>query len=603
MNLIPLIEQFNDFASQVPGLSSYIEKSISSQDMGTIIGAYRDDLAKNGQLTPQLDLMLKILLEKWSFIQEHAPNGISAVNPHYIIDDGEIIKQFVQEMHENGKGVQFEKAQFQPYKSKTIKIANQMVDYSSIYEKYLDCDHPYVCAQLACAFLNAKCFDIGLVFLQKALTHVFAYPNIYWHNHLAITGCVDALYEFQYRLGPIGMNKLSKIFNGGRYFILRCLYLLLSRAIYMSDSSNLDPTGERVSANVISKINYLSLRADLVLHYKNDFAAIFGLGVNPDIQFISDKALAHSVAEEHGLGIITEDAYWDSMKMYRHASLVPNDTGGYADIEDATWGELVDRGRIRSEQLANSLYKDYSEGKFVITHSDLSNAIGFLHEYLVDSTLNYDTFLQRRDEAYIAAWKSYKEELTQSSTHLILRKEFEKPKSCAEAIEAYLKDNQVEYLYHFTDRRNLASIIENRGLYSWKYCEENKINIPFPGGDDLSRQLDTRYDLGDFVRLSFCSDHPMVYRLKASGRDMILLKIKVNAAWSNDTLFSDMNATAKLHHHGAEYNDLLRVDMNAVKKRYVSRDDPDFAKHQAEVLVKTFVPIEYIVNLDNPISL
>jgi hypothetical protein len=109
--------------------------------------------------------------------------------------------------------------------------------------------------------------------------------------------------------------------------------------------------------------------------------------------------------------------------------------------------------------------------------------------------------------------------------------------------------------------------------------------------------------LEDYVRLSFCEDHPMVYRLKSTGCDLVLLKIKVDASWSKDTLFSDMNAAASSHHHGPNYEDLLRVDMRAVKRKRIYRDDPDFSKHQAEVMVKTFVPIEYIVNIDSPITL
>ena len=33
---------------------------------------------------------------------------------------------------------------------------------------------------------------------------------------------------------------------------------------------------------------------------------------------------------------------------------------------------------------------------------------------------------------------------------------------------------------------------------------------------------------------------------------------------------------------------------------YVSSDSSYFKKHQAEVMIKTLVPIDYIVNIDNP---
>ncbi|MCS2764970.1 hypothetical protein NXV33_06415 [Bacteroides thetaiotaomicron] len=37
---------------------------------------------------------------------------------------------------------------------------------------------------------------------------------------------------------------------------------------------------------------------------------------------------------------------------------------------------------------------------------------------------------------------------------------------------------------------------------SWSYCEKHKIDIPNPGGGNLSRNLDEMRNLQDYVRLS-----------------------------------------------------------------------------------------------------
>lgn len=125
---------------------------------------------------------------------------------------------------------------------------------------------------------------------------------------------------------------------------------------------------EIIPQTVINKINYLSMRGDLIYDYKYDFTVIFGSilhpGINVDIQFMSDKYLSHEIAEEYGLGMITHQNYLDAMKMYRHGSLIPNDTGGYVDIEEATFGELIQRGALRSEELANKLFVEYNAGTF-----------------------------------------------------------------------------------------------------------------------------------------------------------------------------------------------------------------------------------------------
>lgn len=171
------------------------------------------------------------------------------------------------------------------------------------------------------------------------------------------------------------------------------------------------------------------------------------------------------------------------------------------------------------------------------------------------------------------------------------------------AIRNYLSANNVRYLYHFTDRRNIESIRRHGGLYSWNYCNTHNISIPYAGGNSTSRSLDCRYNLEDYVRLSFCDDHPMTFRLSQNGYDLVLLKIKVDVAELEATLFSDMNATDNNCRYGGTLDDLQRVDLNATRQHYLSSTDPLFKRHQAEVLVKTFIPIDKIVNIDFPQSI
>ena len=173
-------------------------------------------------------------------------------------------------------------------------------------------------------------------------------------------------------------------------------------------------------------------------------------------------------------------------------------------------------------------------------------------------------------------------------------------KDNAEEIINYLKIKGVRYFYHFTDENNLQSIKKYGGLYSWYYLKQNDIKIPNSGGDSLSKQLDMRYGLQDYVRLSFCNDHPMAYRLRQSGARLVLLKIKIDVAGFRETQFSDINATDSGHQHGGEFEDLRRVDIRATKLSCVSKTDAEFKPHQAECMIKTFLPIEYIDNIDNP---
>ena len=178
-----------------------------------------------------------------------------------------------------------------------------------------------------------------------------------------------------------------------------------------------------------------------------------------------------------------------------------------------------------------------------------------------------------------------------------------KNKMDSEEIKAELSKQRIKCFYHFTDERNLESIRNYGGLISWYSCSRHNIDIPSAGGDMDSHRLDVRYQLHDYVRLSFCDDHPMSYRLKTEGKRIVLLKIQTDVALWKDTLFSDINAADKNHSHGGSLTDLQKVNFTAVKRNFVRRDDADFKYHQAEVLVKTAIPKELILNLDNPIYL
>lgn len=171
-------------------------------------------------------------------------------------------------------------------------------------------------------------------------------------------------------------------------------------------------------------------------------------------------------------------------------------------------------------------------------------------------------------------------------------------KSNSNSFIQHLRSNGITCLYHFTSRRNLESIKRHGGLYSWWYMQQHGIAIPCPGGNDFSRNLDLYNGLQDYVRLSLCPNHPMAYRLKQNGEDIVVLRISLDVVGLENTLFSDMNATDSCHHHGSSFDDLNRINIPATQRSFVRRDDPDFKALQAEIMPKTFIPAKYILNLN-----
>jgi phenylpyruvate tautomerase PptA (4-oxalocrotonate tautomerase family) len=165
-----------------------------------------------------------------------------------------------------------------------------------------------------------------------------------------------------------------------------------------------------------------------------------------------------------------------------------------------------------------------------------------------------------------------------------------------------LQQNGITTLYHFTDRANIRSIKENGGLFSWHYCDVNDIEIPLPGGGSLSRDLDRRYSLQDYVRVSFTRNHPMMYVARNEGRiqNPVILEISLDVCSFVQTRFANMNATRNGHHQGQNLDDLNRIHFRTVKlPNHFDLDESEKPYFQAEVLVKTWIPIKYITNINN----
>lgn len=177
-------------------------------------------------------------------------------------------------------------------------------------------------------------------------------------------------------------------------------------------------------------------------------------------------------------------------------------------------------------------------------------------------------------------------------------------KSDAQEIVNFLHKNGIYYFYHFTEASNLPLIKSRKGLYSWSYLLSHDMKIPSPGGNDTSRGLDRDKGLEDYVRLSLCKSHPMAYRIhqESEGRaNLVLLKIKLEVAMFESTRFSNVNATDKRARIGSDLEFIEdNLDFEAIALDWCWGSDPRHKLRQAEVMVKTFIPSKYIINLDNP---
>jgi len=158
-----------------------------------------------------------------------------------------------------------------------------------------------------------------------------------------------------------------------------------------------------------------------------------------------------------------------------------------------------------------------------------------------------------------------------------------------------MDENGITCLYHFTDLVNLNSIKKYGGLLSWKDCEDQKIEIPKPGGNYRSRGIDLDKNLESYVHLSFCEDHPMKYSALRNGtiKDPRILKIdRIVVCWEN-TIYCNKNAADSSAILGNDLNYFKDIHFDEVKK---SGKVTGMSKkyRQAEILALNIVPINLI---------
>ena len=208
--------------------------------------------------------------------------------------------------------------------------------------------------------------------------------------------------------------------------------------------------------------------------------------------------------------------------------------------------------------------------------------------------LNFNDLIKKNSESNFA-------KLTKSLSHSDVY-DMDK-KDDWKIFEKELLKHNITALYHFTDKENLQSIIDNGGLYSWKDAEEKGIAISKPGGSIDSHNLDRKKGLENYVRLSLVKEHPMKYVAKDENRQQqqVILVLAPELVFLKETKFSDKNAAARKYsvRIGPSIEDFRALHFDLFNQSYFDLSEEDQQFFQAEVLVKNFIPLKYILNIES----
>ena len=550
------IDYLDHFIPKVIGLPEYLHKSTNSENLYDLIVEYQMRLNATGLNNAEYDFLLETIKERFYRIMDDHKEAIHYVNHSHQINDKRLLDDFTTEAANS----------FYPYDVQEERC-------NEFANKYIKVFHPYIASEIFLKYFRANKMTIALSFAHQEFNHIFSSPNIYWHNKEAIFGYVNILHNILDALGHKGQNQLHDKDPKLQSVFLETLYLLLSRMIYWTDkethkNEKYDDTS--LPINVQHKLRAYKLRAYLMENYGELLASNIS-NADTDKMSYADYTSAHSMAFIHR--IVGNNSIFK-----REANRVFHLKGIF---QHSTPERASEDGFQMNDELAMAIHKKYKEGKYSMPQKEVSEFILFLRTYFK----NEHNIALQNDEPI-----SYLQKDNFSPTY----------KSNKDEIRKYLHDNGIRYLYHFTEKQKVESIIKYGGLFSYKRAFDESIAMPVREDMALTRDKDAEKGLEDYVRTSFCPRLPKIKERQAEGAELVLLKIDLDVALFEATLYTDIEATQPNMKYGGDFDDLKRVNLKATQKDISRPEDDDYWQRQAEVLIKGFIPKKYILNVKSP---
>lgn len=264
-----------------------------------------------------------------------------------------------------------------PYKTQTKVLPFRHIspiDHDWLIIEYGGIAHPYILADIAGVLIYSKKIKESFDYLRRSVSLLTEFPNKFWNSELAIAGATNTFRLIRlmfpsHRLDQIALFR--KIFKYN--------YLYLTRMACITRDELMEQTA------------YVN-RAELVSHR---CAYLFlPLFQNQDLLYISDLYHAHYCNETAMFNSVVsgKNYYMQSLTYYQNGSLWPNDTGGYVDIEDKTYGQIVREKKLVSIMNAQSFMQEIIKSQEFLTSSDIAAIFSLIeNEYKT----NFKSFRNR----------------------------------------------------------------------------------------------------------------------------------------------------------------------------------------------------------------
>lgn len=549
------IDYLDHFIPGIPGFSEFLYHNQDVSNLYDLTTFYQLRLNATGCNNPEINFVLETIKERFYRIMDEHSDAIHYVNHSHTIDDAVLIDSFESDARNNFYVVNLEN--------------NLCPDFTN---KYISYNNPYISAEIFTRLFRADKVNVALSFANNAFRYIFTSPNIYWHNKESIFGSVNILYTLVDALGDAGLANL-KAFSDKLYSaLIHSLYLLLSRSIYWTDKETVKKEKYESGLTPIHiqhKLRAYRLRSYLI----QTFGTQIALGHSREeyaMMALSDMISAHEIAYSNK--IVGRDSVYkrDAMSLYYSQGLI-----SVCSIEQA-----AEKGFVINDALSQDIHVQYKFGKFCLSNSEISSCISFLRSYF-------------KEQKRISTPDDPPYYLIKDNIAPILKQD-------RIGIIRHLKESGVEYFYHFTESDKIDSIVKHGGLLSYKRCLDEGIVLPQREDMALSRDADAKFGLEDYARVSFSKHLPKIDIRKREGADLVMLKISLDVAVFEDSLFTDIEATHPQMRYGKTLDDLMNVNIQIALRDGYATNEQEYLQQQAEVLIKGIIPLKYILNIDNP---
>ena len=278
---------------------------------------------------------------------------ITTLDRSLCLDESNVFEFIIKQQKQTSDDIKDVEYLKTPYMTKSEVLPFRHIspiDHDWLIMEYGGIAHPYILADIAGVLIYSQKIKDSFDYLRRSVNLLTEFPNKYWNSELAVTGAANT-FRWLRLMCQDDINLSRKIFKYN--------YLYLSRMACITRDDLLEQSA------------YINRAALVKMPLAYSFLPF--LGQNPDALYISDLYYAHfcnQTAME--MSVLTNSKYYQqSLTYYQNASFWPNDTGGYADIEEGTYLQLVERKHKVAIMNAYEYWKDFTRDEDVLTESDI----------------------------------------------------------------------------------------------------------------------------------------------------------------------------------------------------------------------------------------